>query len=170
MSETIKNPFQLSKFVPDIPVIIEVATDNHKRETRLVPNLHSQMVFIRALGNQDSIQRRTRVHLNDEIPTIFVDPLVSSNPNQRNWRGILIAMLVIASVLALIVTSVVLLTPPDQGPKIKPGRLKLSHILSHQLAPYTFNGSWISGEEIMYRDEFNNIAVMSAVNCQRKSS
>ncbi|KAF6197659.1 hypothetical protein GE061_008625 [Apolygus lucorum] len=94
--------------------------------------------------------------------------MVSSNPNQRNWRGILIAMLVIASVLALIVTSVVLLTPPDQGPKIKPGRLKLSHILSHQLAPYTFNGSWISGEEIMYRDEFNNIAVMSAVNLSTK--
>ncbi|CAB0014780.1 unnamed protein product [Nesidiocoris tenuis] len=91
-------------------------------------------------------------------------PLVSSNENQRNWRGILIAVLVIASVLALIVTSVVLLTPPDQGPKIKPGRLKLSQILSHQLTPYLFNGSWISGDELMYRDEYNNIAVMEAIN------
>ncbi|KAJ9594076.1 hypothetical protein L9F63_014502, partial [Diploptera punctata] len=41
------------------------------------------------------------------------------NPNQRNWRGILIALLVIVIVLALIVTSVVLLTPPDDGPRVK---------------------------------------------------
>lgn len=94
----------------------------------------------------------------------YDDELVSSNPNQRNWRGILIAILVIMSVLALIVTSVVLLTPPDSGPKINPGRLKLSEVLSHEVQPLRFNGSWISDDEFMYRDEFNNIVVMSAVN------
>jgi hypothetical protein len=71
---------------------------------------------------------------------------VSSNPNQRNWRGILIALLVIVIVLALIVTSVVLLTPPDDGPRVRGHRFKLQDILGHEFTPLRFNGSWVSGK------------------------
>lgn len=38
---------------------------------------------------------------------------MSSAQQRRNWRGILIALMVIIAVLAMIVTSVVLLTPPQ---------------------------------------------------------
>jgi len=38
---------------------------------------------------------------------------MSSAQQRRNWRGILIALMVIVAVLAMIVTSVVLLTPPQ---------------------------------------------------------
>ncbi|KAI8121048.1 hypothetical protein FF38_12632 [Lucilia cuprina] len=72
----------------------------------------------------------------------YDDELVSGNPNQRNWRGILIALLVITIVLALIVTSVVLLTPPDEGPRVKGQRLKLQEIVDGVFMPQKTNGTW----------------------------
>ncbi|XP_076766360.1 dipeptidyl peptidase 10 isoform X1 [Xylocopa sonorina] len=88
------------------------------------------------------------------------EELVSANPNQRNWRGILIALLVIVAVLALIVTSVVLLTPPDEGPRVRGARLKLSEVLSGELTPLLFNGSWVSGQHICYRDVWGGISLL----------
>ncbi|XP_011502782.1 PREDICTED: dipeptidyl aminopeptidase-like protein 6 [Ceratosolen solmsi marchali] len=88
--------------------------------------------------------------------------LVSANPNQRNWRGILIALLVIIAVLALIVTSVVLLTPPEEGPRIRGSRIKLSEVLYRELLPLLFNGSWVSNRYICYRDIWGGISLLDA--------
>ncbi|XP_022232305.2 uncharacterized protein LOC111080796 isoform X2 [Drosophila obscura] len=90
--------------------------------------------------------------------------LVSSNPNQRNWRGILIALLVIIIVLALIVTSVVLLTPPDEGPRVKGQRIKLQDIVDGLYMPQHANGSWIDGEEFLYQDHLGRICLLNAAN------
>ncbi|GLG95165.1 Venom dipeptidyl peptidase 4 [Gryllus bimaculatus] len=90
--------------------------------------------------------------------------LVSSNPNQRNWRGIMIALLVIVAVLALIVTSVVLLTPPDEGPRVRGRRFRLGDILGPELAALRFNGSWVSGEELLFRDQWGGISLLNAAN------
>ncbi|GFG28703.1 hypothetical protein Cfor_02278, partial [Coptotermes formosanus] len=95
--------------------------------------------------------------------------LVSSNPNQRNWRGILIALLVIVIVLALIVTSVVLLTPPDDGPRVKGHRFKLQDILGHEFTPLRFNGSWVSGDELVFRDQWGGISLLNAANLTTRS-
>ncbi|XP_063983227.1 uncharacterized protein LOC135165658 [Diachasmimorpha longicaudata] len=90
------------------------------------------------------------------------EELVSTNPNQRNWRGILIALLVIIAVLALIVTSVALLTPPDEGPRVRGTRLRLTDVLSGELSPPAFNGTWVSGRHICYRDPWGGISLLDA--------
>ncbi|XP_076160555.1 dipeptidyl peptidase 10 isoform X2 [Ptiloglossa arizonensis] len=96
----------------------------------------------------------------DHDNTYDDEELVSANPNQRNWRGILIALLVIVAVLALIVTSVVLLTPPDEGPRVRGTRLRLSEVLSGELTPLLFNGSWASEQHICYRDVWGGISLL----------
>ncbi|XP_014233663.1 dipeptidyl aminopeptidase-like protein 6 [Trichogramma pretiosum] len=88
------------------------------------------------------------------------EELVSTNPNQRNWRGILIALLVIIAVLALIVTSVALLTPPDESSRIKGQRLKLSDVLYGELTPLLFNGTWVNHRQICYRDTWGGVSLL----------
>ncbi|XP_041968602.1 inactive dipeptidyl peptidase 10 isoform X2 [Aricia agestis] len=99
----------------------------------------------------------------------FDDELVVGGPNQRNWRGILIALLVIVLVLALIVTSVVLLTPPDEGPRVKGRRLKIQDLLNEELVPIRWNGTWISGDEYVYRDAWGGISLMFVANQTSKT-
>nr|XP_045608607.1 dipeptidyl peptidase 4-like [Procambarus clarkii] len=76
------------------------------------------------------------------------EELASANPNQRNWKGIIIAVLVICFVLGMIVTSVLLLTPPDDGPRVKGRRFELEDILGDNFKLHVFNGSWISGSSL----------------------
>ncbi|XP_037042079.1 inactive dipeptidyl peptidase 10 [Bradysia coprophila] len=101
-------------------------------------------------------------------PDNYDDELVSANPNQRNWRGILIALLVIVIVLALIVTSVILLTPPDEGPRVKGSRIKLQDIVDGHYTPMRVNGTWISAEEFLYQNQWGGISLLNAINLSER--
>lgn len=94
--------------------------------------------------------------------------LVSSAPDSRNWRGIGIALLVIAGVCALIVTAVILLSPGDKGPRVKQARIGLEEVLQGAFHPRKFNGSWISGTEFIYRDSDGALILYNAESKERK--
>lgn len=78
---------------------------------------------------------------------VLLQELVASTPNVRNWRGMLIALLVIVAVLGLILFSIFLLSPPDQGPRVNGDKFTIDHITSSLFKITPFNGSWVSGKE-----------------------
>ncbi|XP_046680400.1 dipeptidyl aminopeptidase-like protein 6 [Homalodisca vitripennis] len=92
------------------------------------------------------------------------EELVSSTPNVRNWRGMLIALLVIVAVLGLILFSIVLLSPPDEGPRVQGTKFTLDHITSSIFKTTPFNGSWVSETEVVYRDMHGGLSVYNAHN------
>lgn len=71
--------------------------------------------------------------------------LVVSSPSERNWRGIFIALLVIVAVLGLIVFSIVLVSPPEEGPRSKGNKPSLEDIFVKLPPPARFNGTWLTG-------------------------
>lgn len=75
----------------------------------------------------------------------FFQELVVTSPNERNWRGIFIALLVIVAVLGLILFSIVLVSPPEEGPRNKGVKPTLEDIILKLPEPAKFNGTWISG-------------------------
>ena len=75
--------------------------------------------------------------------------LVAASPSQRNWKGITIAICVILLILASVAVSVVILTPPEEGPRVKGDRFRIDHILDRKFSAPPFNGSWISGRNML---------------------
>ena len=79
---------------------------------------------------------------------LFLQDLVTANTEDRNWKGIIVAVVVICTILALIVTSVILLTPPDEGPRVRGRRFELDDIFGPKFQPLRSNGTWVSGGSI----------------------
>ncbi|XP_026680977.1 venom dipeptidyl peptidase 4-like [Diaphorina citri] len=71
-----------------------------------------------------------------------LEELVSIAPNERNWRGICIALLVIVGVLSLIVFFIVLLSPPFSGLRSPGSKFSVEHITGNHFYAAPFNGTW----------------------------
>ncbi|CAG4939854.1 unnamed protein product [Colias eurytheme] len=92
--------------------------------------------------------------------------LAASTPTQRNWRGILIALLVIAAVLGLIVFSIALLTPTGDDGRGRGRRPTLADVLVDHYTP--FNGTWLSDEELVFRDRWGGLTLFNVKNFTTK--
>ncbi|KAI9589259.1 hypothetical protein GQX74_007428 [Glossina fuscipes] len=90
--------------------------------------------------------------------------LVAISPERRNWRGIFIALLVIAAVFSLIIFSIFLLSPEDEGLRIRGNRLTLNDILGKRFQWKSFNGTWHSDTEFVFRDPTGGLSILNLDN------
>ncbi len=71
---------------------------------------------------------------------------MAANPGeQRNWKGIGIAMFVIGTILGCVAVAVVALTPEEEEGGTEGRPFSVAHLQDPRFKVARFNGSWISG-------------------------
>ncbi|BET02364.1 Prolyl oligopeptidase family [Nesidiocoris tenuis] len=82
------------------------------------------------------------------------EELVSASDTERNWPGVLIALLVICVVLSLILISTLVLTPGDREPRVTKTRIP-------QSANWRWrnNATWTPDNQIVFRNKLGGITV-----------
>lgn len=96
-----------------------------------------------------------------KVAALDDEDLVVGEKEEKNWKGIVISLLVIGSIMGAIVISIMLCTPDGDADSNKM-RLDLDHVVSEAYKPQTFNGAWLSSHEIVYVDQNGSIVIFDA--------
>ncbi|XP_050453790.1 venom dipeptidyl peptidase 4-like isoform X4 [Cataglyphis hispanica] len=110
------------------------------------------------------------VHRVRIISLITDSDLMTKNKQRYRWR-LLLCGIVFIIVLALVIAAAILLTGSPNSTSSRtngaPG-ISLEEWLSGSLSPKSFNGTWISGNEILYRDEIGNLLIYNVSSATSK--
>ena len=71
--------------------------------------------------------------------------LVASTPSVHNWKGIIIALVVITQVIGLVILAVFLMTPPDSLLEVDGERIQREDVEREEFRERRCNVNWISG-------------------------
>lgn len=113
---------------------------------------HSWIIKKPAMGD---IRRLSPPGLKEDLPIV--------DDEQKNWKGILISLLVISTICSFIFLSIVLMTPHMMDGNLKEP-LKIEDFLLEGYQMRHYNGSWISSKEILYKELNGSICIYNVEN------
>ncbi|XP_038122964.1 inactive dipeptidyl peptidase 10 isoform X1 [Culex quinquefasciatus] len=97
----------------------------------------------------NTVQSTGHANVRNKKDSQFEELTVSSS-EKRNWRGIFIALLVIAAVLGLIVFSILLLSPEIESSRLHGKRIHLHDVQTGQYQWKENNGTWLNKHEFVF--------------------
>ncbi|KAL4217014.1 diacylglycerol pyrophosphate phosphatase [Mactra antiquata] len=106
--------------------------------------------------------KKRAINTSKELPDL--EELVEEEKEQKNWKGIGIALLVIVVVFSCVAVAVVLVTPEEVVAR-EGEKLSLEEYLNGDYEPYSIKPIWSrAGTQFMYKTQENNLIVYECEN------